>query len=82
MYFPSPSASVFCFASATLFLIILKVGTITSYQDFYKLLTSHGYLPQILGPSGITDNSAIIIDNIYTKISEHNSMSSTILLSI
>ena len=45
---------------------LLKLETNTSYEDFYNLVTSYGFLPEIVNPTRVTDTSATVIDNIFT----------------
>ena len=46
---------------------LLKIDKNVNYKKFYEQLCSYGLLPQIIQPTRITDTSAIIVDNIFTK---------------
>ena len=45
---------------------ILKYEEVIVVQEFYNLMTLHGFIPQITLPTRITDSSMTIIDNIYS----------------
>ena len=61
---------------------LLKLESNSSYQKFYNLITTYGFLPQIINPTRVTDTSATVIDNIYTNCFEYNQSSGNILISI
>lgn len=61
---------------------LLKLEKVDSYNNFYNLLVSFGYLPQIVDPTRVTDSSATIIDHIYTNCMEYSQNSGNILMSI
>ena len=46
---------------------LLKLDGVNNYKTFYELMSSYGYLPQILQPTRIQGDSATIIDNIFTN---------------
>ena len=46
---------------------LLKLDSVNNYNNFYELMCSYGYLPQILQPTRIQGDSATIIDNIFTN---------------
>ena len=48
-------------------------------MEFYNLMTSDGYLPLILQPTRIRDNTQSLIDNIFTNTFSE-SYSGTILI--
>ena len=39
----------------------MKYNLNNSYKDFYDLITGYGFLPLILDPTRVTNNSATII---------------------
>ena len=43
----------------------------TETNDFLNTLISHYLLPHILQPTRVTDNSATVIDNIFSNNTEH-----------
>ena len=47
---------------------LLKLDKVNNYKKFYELMSSYGYLPQILQPSRIQGDSATIVDNIFTNV--------------
>ena len=49
---------------------LLKYDKNVKYQEFYNLMTSNGFLPQILLPTRVTDSTMTIIDNIYTRVTD------------
>ena len=51
-------------------------------QDFYNLMYSNGYLPQINLLTGITDTTMTLTDNIFTNTMNYNSFSGNILIQI
>ena len=61
---------------------LLRLENNTSHQEFYNLMISFGFLPQILDPTRVTESSVTIIDNIYTNCHEYNHYSGNILISI
>ena len=60
----------------------LKIESNNSYQAFYNLITSSGFLPQIIQPTRVTEYSTTIIDNIYTNTFNNELKSGNILLCI
>ena len=61
---------------------LLKYDDEIVAQDFYNLMNSNGYLPQINLPSRFTDTTMTLIDNIFTNTMNYNSFSSNILIQI
>ncbi len=61
---------------------LLKLEKNNSYQDFYNLMTSYSFLPQIVHPTRVTNSSATVIDNIYSNCSEISQNSGNILIKI
>ena len=61
---------------------LLKYDTNKKYQEFYNLMTTCGYLPQILQPTRITETSSTIIDNIYTNNLNNDIISGNVLIQI
>ena len=46
---------------------LLKTDTDHSTQHFFNLLCSYGLLPHILQPTRVTENTASVIDNIFSN---------------
>ena len=46
---------------------LLKMDRNTNYKKFYEQMYSYGSLPQITQPTRVTDNTATIVDNIFTN---------------
>ena len=61
---------------------LLKYDDEIVAQDFYNLMNSNVYLPQINLPTRITDTTMTLIDNIFTNTMSYNSFSSNILIQI
>ena len=61
---------------------LLQYETNNKYRLFYNLMTSSGFLPLILQPTRITDESMTIIDNIYTNTFSKDFFSGNVLLEI
>ena len=45
----------------------LKMDKTINYKKFYEQMYSYGLLPQITQPARVTDNTATIVDNIFTN---------------
>ena len=58
---------------------LLKLDSNTKYKQFYDLMCSYGFAPKILQPSRITENTATLIDNIFTNNLENNVISGNII---
>ena len=61
---------------------LLKIDVNNSYQEFYNLLCSYGYLPKIIQPTRVTDNESSLIDNIFSNNLKDNTISGNILLTL
>ena len=61
---------------------LLKYDDEIVIQDFYNLMNSNGYLPQINLPTRITDTTMTLIDNIFTNTMNYNNLSGNILIQI
>ena len=57
---------------------LLKINSCSKIKKFYELLHSFGLLPQITIPTRTTDNTATIIDNIFTNNFSHSKISGNI----
>ena len=60
----------------------LKYEIVPKYQDFYNMMASNGYLPQITMPTRLTDTTMSIIDNIYTNTFTEDIFSGNIILQV
>ena len=61
---------------------LLKYEMVPKYQDFYNMMASNGYLPQITMPTRLTDTTMSIIDNIYTNTFTEDIFSGNIILQV
>ena len=57
---------------------LLKYDEDIVVQEFYNLMTSHGFIPQ----TRITDSSMTLIDNIYSNMFLNNTFSGNIIIEI
>ena len=46
---------------------LLKIDTDSITQHFFNLLCSYSYLPNVLQPTRVTENTATVIDNIFSN---------------
>ena len=58
---------------------LLNYESHTETNDFLNTMISHYLLPHILQPTRVTDNSATVIDNIFSNNTEYNTLSGSIL---
>ena len=58
---------------------LLKLDKVNNYKKIYELMSSYGYLPQILQPSRIQGDSATIVDNIFTNVCNRKIQSGNII---
>ena len=61
---------------------LLKYDEDIVVQKFYNLMTSHGFIPQIILPTRITDSSMNLIDNIYSNMFSNNTFGGNIIIEI
>ena len=61
---------------------LLKIDSDHVTHHFFNLLCSFGLLPRVLQPTRVTDNTATVIDNIYSNIIQANIVSGNILLTL
>ena len=61
---------------------LLKIDTDSNTQCFFNLLCCYGFLPQILQPTRVTENSATVIDNIFSNNITNEATSGNILLTL
>ena len=61
---------------------LLKYDEDIAVQEFYNLMTSNGFIPQITLPTRITDSSMTLIDNIYSNTFLNNTFSGNIIIEI
>ena len=59
---------------------LLKYDCSCKHQNFLNIMTSIGFLPQILQPTRIPDQSSTVIDNIYGNDHEQVIISGNILI--
>ena len=46
---------------------LLKIDNSQTYQQFYNMLCSFGFLPKIIQPTRVTDHHSTLIDNIFSN---------------
>ena len=51
-------------------------------QHFFNLLCSYGFLPHIIQPTRVTENTPTVIDNIFSNNIQDDIMSANILLTL
>jgi len=61
---------------------LLKINNNNSYQEFYNLLFSYGYLPKIIQPTRVTNHESSLIDNIFSNNLSDTTVSSNLLLTL
>ena len=61
---------------------LLKINTDHYTQHFFNLLCSYGFLPHIRQPTRVTDNTASVIDNIFSNNIHDNIICGNILLTL
>ena len=60
----------------------LKYEIVPKYKDFYNMMASNGYLPQITMATRLTDTTMSIIDNIYTNTFTEDIFGGNIILQV
>ena len=61
---------------------LLKYEQNIKYQEFYNIMSSNGFLPQITLPTRITDTSMTLIDNIFSNTFTTDNFSGNLLIKI
>ena len=61
---------------------LLKYDEDITVKEFYNLMTSHGFIPQITLSTRITDSSMTLIDNIYSNMFLNNTFSDNIIIEL
>ena len=61
---------------------LLKIDSDHVIQHFFNLLCSYGCLPHVLQPTRVTENTATVIDNIFSNNIKDNMISGNILLTL
>ena len=61
---------------------LLKIDENNSYQEFYNILCTYGYLPKIIIPTRVTNLNSSLIDNIFSNNLSDTSFSGNILLTL
>ena len=46
---------------------LLQIETNNHYQQFYNMLCSYGFLPKMIQPTRVTENTSSLIDNIFSN---------------
>ena len=61
---------------------LLKIESDHNIPHLFNLLSSYGFLPHILQPTRVTENTATVIDNIFSNNIQDNIESGNILLTL
>ena len=61
---------------------LLKIDSDHVTQHFFNLLCNFGLLPHVLQPSRVTDNTATVVDNIFSNNIQDNIVFGNILLTL
>ena len=61
---------------------LLKIDSDHVIQHFFNLLCSYGCLPHVLQSTRVTENTATVIDNIFSNNIQDNTISGDILLTL
>ena len=61
---------------------LLKVDTDHLTRHFFNLLCSYGFLPHILQPTRVTENTSTVIDNIFSNNIQDDIISGNVLLNL
>ena len=61
---------------------LVKIDSDYNTQHFFNLLCSYGFLPHILQPTRVTENTATVIDNIFSNNIKDNISCGNILLTL
>ena len=61
---------------------LLKIDWDHITQQFFNLLCSYRFLPLVLEPTGLTDNTATVIDNIFSNNIQDSIVSGNVLLAL
>ena len=69
-----------CYLSGDFNIDLLKYDSNNMYSEFLNTMTSYSFLPHILQPTRITDDSSTIIDNIYGNNFKQEAISGNILV--
>jgi hypothetical protein len=59
---------------------LLKIKERSIYNDYFETILSNGFFPKITYPTRITSSSSTLIDNIFIKLSEHFSYTTSGIL--
>ena len=69
-----------CYLSGDFNIDLLKYDVNNKHRDFLNMVTSFGYLPYIIHPTRITENTSTLIENIYSNNLEDKIISGNILI--
>ena len=61
---------------------LLKIESDHNIPHLFDLLSSYGFLPHILQPTRVTENTATVIDNVFSNNIQDNIESGNILLTL
>ena len=61
---------------------LIKMETEHTIQNFFNLLCSHGFLPHIIQPTRLTENTTACIDNIFSNNIQDEIISGNILFTL
>ena len=69
-----------CYLPGDFNMDLLKYDVSNKHRDFLNMVTSFGYLPYIIHPTRITENTSTVIDNIYSNNLKDEIRSGNILI--
>ena len=61
---------------------LLKINSDPITENFFNIMCSYGFLPNIFQPTRVTENTATVIDNIFSNSIHNNIISGNILLTL
>jgi len=71
-----------CYLMGDFNIDLLKIKTDNKTKEFFDTMLTHGYIPQITKPTRITNQSATLIDNIFSNNIEQENNSGIIITSV
>ena len=63
-------------------ILIYKIDSDHITQRFFNLLCSYGFLPRVIQPTRVTDNTATVISNIFNNNIQGSMVSGNVLLTL
>ena len=56
---------------------LLKIRERSIFNDYFETILSHGFIPKITFPTHLTETCATLIDNVFVKLSDHFSLTTS-----